>query len=63
MMGLGAEKRRDSRSEKGESSRGSVDPSVSGEVSKIFKSSKPQEEGGEEGGQFANKPDRGARGF
>ena len=46
MTGLGAEKRRDSRSEKGERSRGSVDPTLSGEVSKIFRSSKPQGGGG-----------------
>ena len=61
MTRLGAEKRRDSRSEKGESSRGSVDPVVSGEVSKTFRSSKPR--GGKEGGYVPNKQERGARGF
>ena len=46
MMGPGAEKQRDSRSEKGESLRGSVDPAVSGEVLKTFCLSKTQGGGG-----------------
>ena len=44
--GLGAEQRRVSRSDKGESLRGLVDPTVSGEGSKILRSRKPQGGGG-----------------
>ena len=55
MTGLGAEKWRDSRSEKGESSRWSVDPVVSGEVSMTFRSSKPQGEGRKEDKLHTNK--------
>ena len=47
-MGLGAENQRNRRSEKGESSRGSVDHATSREASKTFSSHKTQ--GGEERG-------------
>ena len=53
--GLGAEKRDDSRREKGESLRGSVNPIVSGEMSKIRRSRKSQ---GGEGGRTISRQTR-----
>ena len=53
--GLGAEKRDGSRREKGESSRGSANPTESVVVSKIRRAKKPQ---GGEGGRTTSRPSR-----
>ena len=59
--GLGADKRDGSRREKGESSRGSANPTESVVVSKIRRAKKPQ--GGKEGGQPLDRLDCRARGL